>query len=153
MIKHMATLKDALLKAVGGLKPEQSFNIIFYYDGPKYEALSAGQLPATPKNKKLATKWLDDVSPAGQCDPMPALQGALKRQPQLVYFLSDGEFNNLRSYKEIEEEIARLNPGNRTRINTILFETFDKETEEVLQRIARNSGGTYRYVKEADVVE
>ena len=130
MISKMATLKDQLSRAVMNLKPIQSFNIIFYYDGPKATSLDTQLVAATADNKRRALKWLEDISPAGQTDPTPAIQMSFKQNAQLIYFLSDGEFNNLKSYKEIEDEMAKLNPGNKVKVNTILFETFDKDAEE-----------------------
>ena len=61
MISKMATLKAALIKTVGELKPEQSFNIVFYFDGPKFTSLAPGLVPANAKNKKRVTDWLDDI--------------------------------------------------------------------------------------------
>ena len=151
MISKMATLKEQLAKGVDGLKPVQSFNIIFFTDGPKAASPDTKPLVATAENKRRALKWLDDVLPFGQADPTAAIDLAFKQDPQLVYFLSDGEFNGLKSYKEIEEQFAKLNPEKKVKVNTILFETFDKEAEEVMERIARTSGGKYTFVREADL--
>ena len=151
MISKMATLKDQLSRAVMNLKPIQSFNIIFYYDGPKATSLDTQLVAATADNKRRALKWLEDISPAGQTDPTPAIQMSFKQNAQLIYFLSDGEFNNLKSYKEIEDEMAKLNPGNKVKVNTILFETFDKDAEDVMTRMASTTGGKYIYVKESDL--
>ena len=38
MLNKMAVLKAEIQNAVTALKPFQSFNIVFYYDGPKVQA-------------------------------------------------------------------------------------------------------------------
>ena len=48
MLNKMATLKDELNKAVVGLRPIQSFDIIFYQD-VKVEQFQKTMVPATPE--------------------------------------------------------------------------------------------------------
>jgi hypothetical protein len=94
---------------------------------------------------------MEDFSTTGQTDPLPGIRLAFKMQPQLVYFLSDGEFNNLVPYEQVIAEIDKLNKDRKTRINTIQFGKYDKQAEEVLQKIASEHGGSYRFVSEEDL--
>jgi hypothetical protein len=93
----------------------------------------------------------------GQRDhrPDPGHEAAFKLNPtpDLVYFLSDGEFNNLRSYEEVGKAFAAGAAGKKVRVNTIQLETRDEEAERALRTIARANGGTYRYVREKDIEE
>lgn len=153
MINKFELLQKELYKAVDALQPAQSFNIVFFFDGPK--AASIGNLesllPATPENKQRAIKFVSDFSTTGQTDPMPGIRLALKMQPQLLYFLSDGQFDNLVPYEQVIAHLDKLNKNRRTRINTIQFASHDKEAEEVLQKIAAQHGGSYRFVSQEDL--
>ena len=152
MIQKFALLKQELAVAVSGLKPVQSYNVIFFHDGQRVGAASdSALLPATADNKRKGFAFMDNFTTSGTTDPMPALRLAFRQGPELVYFLSDGEFNNLRSYQDVMDEIDRLNPGRKVKVNTILFDTYDKEAEAAMQKIAADHGGTYRYVREAEL--
>ena len=109
-------------------------------------------LSATSENKRNAFKFLDNVTSTGQTDPIPALQLAFKQQPDLIYLLSDGGLDdNLRTNKEVTDEIDRLNPGHKVKVNTIMFDSYQEEAEAVMTKIAKDTGGKYRYVKESDL--
>jgi len=153
MFNKMAILKAELQDAVNSLKPFQSFNIIFYYDGPKVQAADMSELlPATLDSKRNAFKFLDDVTATGQTDPIPAIQLAFGQHPDLIYLLSDGGLDdNLRTNKEVTDELDHLNPGHKVKINTIMFDSYQAEAEAVMSKIAKDTGGKYRYVKESDL--
>ncbi|QOV87935.1 vWA domain-containing protein [Humisphaera borealis] len=152
MINKIGTLKHELTRAIAGLKPVQSFNIIFFTDGGKYHIASReGLFLATPDNKRQAYAFLEDISPTGTTDPTPAIEAAFKQLPDLVYFLSDGEFNNLKPYADVVRQFDVSNKQRKSRVNAILFETYDREAEQAMQRIAEDSGGTYRFVRETDL--
>ena len=153
MISKMDSQRRELAKAIAALKPAQSFNVIFYYDGPKATSFEPAPVVASQENKDRVARWLAGVNPAGQTDPLPALRLAFGQRPQLVFLLSDGELNCLLSYKEIVDHVHRLNPDNSIKLNTILFETYDKEAEDVLHGMAKDTGGHFRYVREADLTE
>ena len=152
MINKLGTLKHELTKAIQGLGPDQSYNVVFYTDGGRFHIADKHKLiPATPENKRDTYTFFDDITPTGPTDPVPALEAAFRQRPDVVYFLTDGEFGALRSYKELSEAVGRFNTGKAAKVNTILFETFEKEAEEALKRIAADHGGSYRYVREADL--
>ena len=152
MINKLGTLKHELQKAVQALSPIQAYNVVFYTDGGKFHiADKNGLIMANLDNKRNTQRFLDDITPTGTTDPVPGLEAAFKQQPQLLYFLSDGEFNNLKSYKEVTDAISRFNKDKKVKVNTILFETFEPGAEEVMKQIAAENGGSYRYVREADL--
>lgn len=152
MINKFASLKDQLAKAIAGLKPVQSFNVVFYYDGSKFSALDNNQLlPATPDNKRKAFAFLDGITTTGTTDPIPAIEVAFKMAPQLVYFLSDGEFNNVKTYEEVTAAMDRSNKENKIKVNTILFDGFEEKAAEVMQSMSTKTGGKYVHVKESDL--
>ena len=73
MLNKMPTLKQQLENAIHDLKPIQSFNVIFFYDGPKLLACDPEHMiMATPANQQKVQAFLDNVTPTGQTDPFPA---------------------------------------------------------------------------------
>lgn len=118
MSKKAATLKAELRKAVGGLKPIQSFNIIFLQsDG--CAALDKSQLVGADRDgKRNALKFLEDATFAGTTDPIPGLTLAFQQHPQLLYLLTDGNF---RDNKAVKDKIAELNKDHKVKVNTIAF--------------------------------
>lgn len=152
MITKMASLKDQLSKAVIGLHPIQSFNVIFFQD-KKCDALSKdGQLiPATPQAKRKAGDFLEGITTSGTTDPIPGIQLAFQSHPQLVYLLTDGDFpDNATVLKTIRD----LNKDHKVKINTIAFTgESDKDTDflDLLKTIAKENGGTFKHVNEGDL--
>ena len=144
-------VRNELKKAVDVLKPIQSFSIIFFQDRG-FETVDANTLlPATPPNKRRAYDFLDQLSIKGQTDPIPAIRQAFRLQPELIYILSDGEFDNLVSYDQVISEIATLNADGKVRINTILFGDRDRRAEETLREIATKHGGNFKFVSEQEL--
>jgi hypothetical protein len=147
MINKMSVLKRELTTAVGSLRNgTQSYKVIFFVGGGSVATESKnGLIVGSTANKKQTFDWLTDVTPEGTTDPVPALQAAFKLQPDLIYFLSDGEFNNLRSYSAVLEEVDRLHQatGSRVKVNTILFETFEPDAEKAMQTISDRTGGRF----------
>jgi hypothetical protein len=155
MLNKMATLKDELNKAVVGLRPIQSFDIIFYQD-VKVEQFQKNLVPATPEIKRKAGAYLEGVTSEGVTDPIPALTAALKLKPQLLYFLTDAA--DFPDTKAVTDTIAQYNKDNKIKINTILF-VEDKtehekniESEGLMKSIAEKSGGRFRWV-EMDAIQ
>jgi hypothetical protein len=155
MLNKMATLKDELNKAVVGLRPIQSFDIIFYQD-VKVEEFSKSMVAATPETKRKAGTYLEGVTSEGTTDPIPALTAALKLHPQLLYFLTDAA--DFPDTKAVTDCIAQYNKDNKIKINTILF-VEDKteheknlDSEGLMKSIAEKSGGRFRWV-EMDAIQ
>ena len=75
---------------------------------------------------------------------MPAFERvfALGDRPDVIFFLTDGEIPDAEAAGDL---IAKLNSGGRrVVINTIAFG--DVRSQKLLRRLARDSGGTYRFV-------
>lgn len=87
--------------------------------------------------------WLtNSVDPGGGTQPRTSFMQvfSLEERPDVIYFLTDGEFNDITA-----EEIADMNRrGKRAVIHTIQFG--DRNGEEVLRQIAKRTGGVYRFV-------
>ena len=146
-------LQKQLYKAIDILKPIQGFNVIFFKGGDSNAEWSnpfADELVvANPQNKQRVRQYIDQFQVVGKgTNPLPALQAAFAQKPQLVYFLTDGEFNNVVGYEQVLAEVRRLNGDKSVKVNTIAFMSDDPKAEEALQKMARENGG--RFVKVSD---
>ena len=89
------TVLIELSRAVGRMKPEQSFHVVFFSD-TVYKLLHPQGvdtfLPATPENKRKLDAWLPTVE---LCSGGRGIRGAaalaVALKPDVVYFLSDGD--------------------------------------------------------------
>jgi hypothetical protein len=152
MLNKFSTLRRELSNTVQGLRVIQAFNIIFFQE-QSCTALDNNQLVmATPENKLKATNYLEDkVTPRGETNPIPGIELAFKQKPDLIYILTDGDFpDNAAVLKRIRE----LNRDHKVKINTIAFvgeSDTDTEFMKLLQQIAKENAGNYKFVKESDL--
>ena len=72
------------------------------------------------------------------------MRRALATEPEMIYFLTDGEFD-----PGIAEKLDHWNEDRRVRIFTIAF--FNQARAALLERIAREHGGEFKFVTEHDV--
>ena len=149
-------LKRELHKALDILKPIQGFNIIFFKGGDTdadWANPFARQLVvANPANKQKARQFVETFQVVGKgTNPLPALRQAFSQDPQLIYFLTDGQFDNVVSYKEVLAEVRSLNANKKVKINTIAFMSEDEQAEKTLAEMAREHGGRFVKVTERDL--
>ena len=107
---------------------------------------------ATPENKLKATNYLEDkVTPRGETNPIPGLELAFQQKPELIYLLTDGDFPDNNA---VLKRITELNKDHKVKINTIAFVSeADTDTDfmKLLDKIAKENGGVYKFVKESDL--
>ncbi|MBI5723516.1 MAG: VWA domain-containing protein [Planctomycetes bacterium] len=151
MIQTFDYLRKEMLTSIGTLKDVQDFHVIFYAMGTPVENPPKQLIAANRNNKVAAAEFLKGVTPEGQTDPVPAMQRAFqvlqgaKKTGKLIYLLSDGLFpDNALVLKTIKEQNP---PGpNQAMINTYLYGERPKEAEEVMQKIATENKGRYKFV-------
>jgi hypothetical protein len=155
MMGKLPRLKAQLKSSIDQLKPVQWFNVIFFKQGGALPIAGNALVQAVPANKSRLSATLDKVEVGSNSDPLPALDAAFAQTPQVVYLLTDGGFElGSVSNRQVLDHIAALNPDNAVHINTIIFisEPGDLDTEDVksgidvLQKIARQTGGTFKVV-------
>ncbi len=131
-------LKVELIKAILELPPESQFFVIFFANEMLAMPAESLQL-ATPQSKDHYLRWVAQVDPGGgPTDPLDAMAAAIRLQPDIIYFLTDGEFK-----KGVNLRLRSLKLP-RTAIHTFAFgETLG---EELLKDLARNNGGEYKFV-------
>jgi hypothetical protein len=146
MMSKFDVLRAAVGSAVGELKPAQSFNVVIMHedDGTPFSRQS---LAATEANKALFSAFMKTAKPHGSSDPIAALRFAFAQNPEVIYFLTDGDFPN---NNQVLQEIHKLNAAHRTKIHTIAFVDRGETYEKLLRQISDESGGTFRAVSAAE---
>ncbi|MDB5327797.1 MAG: hypothetical protein JWM57_3366 [Phycisphaerales bacterium] len=153
-----------LLRELAGtmakLKPKQSFNVVFFYDGTKYASVDPGKLiPAVPVNSEKLQTFLKNFSGGAGTDPRPAITFAFSLKPDLIYFLSNGNFADLATYSDVTDTFKKLNPSKTVRVNTILLKSITpedmqkksvqeamKDAADTMTVIAKANGGTFNSI-------
>jgi hypothetical protein len=154
MMNKRLALNNELKKAIDKLRPIQGFNVIFFSRESKADALSSQQLlMATPDNKRKAYTYIDSTSFSGTSYVIPGLEIAFRQKPQLIYLLTDGDFENETNDAVLKKvrELAKVTP---IKINTIAFVgNADKDSAfiDTLTSIAKDSGGVFRKVSEDEI--
>lgn len=134
----LQSAKVELTKSITALEPEMQFFIIFYDN--RYLAMPAsGLVRASEANKKKYLAWVESIGGGGGTEPVAGMQAALALKPDAIWLLSDGLFDG-----QDADLIGQANPGKRTQIHTIAF--YDNAGEAVLQKIAEDNRGKYRFV-------
>ncbi len=158
MLTIFDVLRVEIVKSVDALNPEQSFNVMFFQSDGLRAVDGKAMLPVTPQNKRRLRDFLDyGIYVKGETDPMPALKFAFQQELDVIYLLTDGDFNgpgNDAVVKFCKENIKAGKP----RINTLAFiikDSKDKpdgmEFVKALKAIAKDSGGTFKVVTEDDM--
>jgi hypothetical protein len=144
MLDAFDYLRDELKRSIRDLVAQQQFHVVFFSAG-RPEELPPGKLVnATQANKEKAFKYLDTVVPGGQTQPGPALERAFACKPELIYLMTDGDFDS-----KVIDTLRRLNRDKKVKINTFSF--IFKPGEALLKQIASEHGGRYKHVSEDDL--
>jgi len=129
-------LKEELLRSLKGLSSKQIFTVIMFNDGPILDK-SFHQVKAQPKKIKDFENALANAFPDGGTEPTAAVGMMLKEDYDVIFLLSDGEFD-----PAAVEWIRRENSAH------IVICTICLGADSVtLQKIAKDSGGRYKSVK------
>ena len=137
-------VKFELKRSIDELGEEKEFHVIFYSSGPPVEMPTRRLVNATDRDKQRAFEFIDKVIPQGETDPSKALERAFEVKPELIYLLTDGEFD-----RAIVDLVKRQNAGGKVTVHTIGF--LYHMGEEVLKQIADENGGNYKFVSEKDL--
>lgn len=130
-------VKVELWKTIYRMVPEQKFFVVFFNT-------RALPMPATElrdggmERQTDLFDWTRTVRADGQTDPHEALLLAMRMRPDVIYFLTDGEFN----YKVVRE-VTQANFGGIT-IHTLSLG--DDAGAKFLEEIAEKNGGKYQHI-------
>ncbi|HEX5138804.1 MAG TPA: hypothetical protein VFY93_17675 [Planctomycetota bacterium] len=157
--------RNQLARTIGKLAPDVKFNVIFF--GAKCQAWHEppGLLAATAENKRAAVGWFEEIPPEGSTATFDALALALQYAKvgggksstdpagaDTIYLLSDGaptgpDGADLLLGPGLDAEIAKFLEANRDFkcvVNTV--GVGPDHNRELMMRLARETGGTYRAV-------
>ena len=148
MIDKLPALKRELAKSIEAMKPNQRFSIIFFVADHTETFEGGAMMAASPENKRRAYAWIEGRAARGTTDPSNGLEFAFAGRPDLMYFLTDGNFADNAA---VLERVAALNAEPRVRVNTIAFvldgdAAIDGEFLTFLQTLADQNGGKFRIV-------
>jgi hypothetical protein len=132
-------LRSELKESIDKLRYNQRFHVILFHSGPYLENPPRRLVPAIRDNKERCKQFLDTVVPSGQTDPIPAMRRAMELRPDIIYFLTDGAFD-----EALVGELRKWNRNKRVRIFTLGY--LYAPGEELLRQIAEENGGTYKFV-------
>jgi hypothetical protein len=136
--------KRELLASLKQLPPDASFGVVFYnLHATTLSDQNGGQglMAATAVNKDRVRTQLDTIVPDGGTDHMVALREALKRRPEVIFFLTDAD---LMTNSDVNDILAE---SGKTRIQAIEFGRGpDLGASGPLRRLAASTGGSYRYL-------
>jgi hypothetical protein len=138
---RLVRAKSELRRSVLDLRFPQRFKVIFYND-QIVPMLGDLPRPADAASKSQMIHWLRLIEPDGGTDPRGALSQALSLRPDAIFLLSDGEFP-----EGTVEAIARKNPR---KIPIHCVDLSAGASGNDLQRIARDSGGEFRWRPQVD---
>ncbi len=136
-------LRRNLKSSISGLPEHASFFVSAYNN--KAIPMNARQTwKRASKSEKLSfNAWINNIDPDHGTNPLPSFEFALdkiKPRPDIIYFMTDGE-----NIQGLSEAISELNNrGRKVKIHCIAFG--NSGSEEMMRRIARDSGGKYRFV-------
>lgn len=152
-------LKRELKRSIGQLKPSQSFNVILFFsedEVAKTESFAPNLQPASEETRKALFKWLDREAPRGDTKPMPSIKRALSMRPEVIFFFSDGLFED-----SVVSETTSANRGTGSRFFCLVFDEIllndtskmPKETEgsRRMKKIAEQNRGEVKIVTGADL--
>jgi hypothetical protein len=147
--------KDELSYAIRRLSKDQAFYIIFFDQNAERMLLPPDTEPpslpvaATTANINRVDKWIATVENQLRTDPYDAVRSGIDMVPDAIYLLTDGKFTDkgrteryLKSNNIVDDPIDGKRP--KVVIHTICF--WQNDGEETLKAIAKDNGGTYRFV-------
>lgn len=131
-----------LIRSVAALPDFASFYVLLFSSDFFEPPFQKGWIKARKPVISQFITWMNQASPGGGTMPRTSFVQvfSLAERPDVIYFLTDGIFQDITA-----DEITAMNrSGKRAIIHTIQFG--DRGNEELMRKIAKSSGGVYRFV-------
>lgn len=146
--QRMDLAKSQLKGSLRLLQPSQQFQVLFYNESStriKLRRRAAQDMyVATKVNIQLAEDEIDRVVARSGTKHKTPLLNALLLEPDVVYFLTDGDKPSL---SPAELRMVKKTNRSRARIHVVEFATGLPETRDSwLEQLALQSGGVYRRI-------
>ncbi len=138
-------VQTELKRSISALRRSQKFHVIFFNSGSPLENPPRRLVSAIRAHKQKFFEFLDQILPRGGTEPSAAMRRALALKPDLVYLLSDGmDFQS-----DLLQELDVWNENREVAVYTIAY--LDRHGGELLEQIAREHNGEFKYVSEYDL--
>lgn len=147
--KPMQAAKNNLVKSFESLGKLHKFNLIFYNEKP-YVWKPNKMVFADDVNKAGAIKYVQGIIPRGGTKHYPALMEAMRLNPEIIFFLTDGDENDRLRPGELEE-IDRRNGRIGAQINVIQFGVGENRQAAFLRNLAARNRGQYVYINVSEL--
>ena len=143
MLETFDAVRQELRRSISAMRRSQRFHVIFFSKNP-LENPPRKLVSAIRAQKQAFFEFLETVTPSGDTDPTGAMRRAFALEPDLVYFLTDGQFD-----PSLVDKLDQWNKDRKVRVFTIAY--VSREGAELLEIIARNHRGEFRFVSEDDI--
>jgi len=143
MLETFDAVRQELRRSISAMRRSQKFHVIFFSKSP-LESPPRKLVSAIRAQKQAFFEFLETVEPSGDTDPAGAMRRALALEPDLIYFLTDGQFDS-----SLLPKLDNWNKDRRVQVFTIAY--VSREGAELLEIIARNHRGEFRFVSEDDI--
>lgn len=145
MIDTFGFVRDELKRSLSAMRRSQKFHIIFFNASVPLENPPRRLVSAIGANKRAAFEFIESVRPMGGTKPDRALARAFALEPDLIYLLSDGiDFD-----PALLKRLADWNRSHHVQICTVAY--IDPGGRDVLERIAHEHNGEFKFVSEYDL--
>lgn len=143
MITTFHLVKEELKRSITDLRRSQQFHVVFFNAGTPVQNPPKRLVAASRQQREAAFKFLETIHPQGGTAPASALRAAFSVEPDLIYFLTDGV---IPEPGKVLSALDKWNADRRVRIYTFAF--ISREGHELLERIAREHHGEFKYISE-----
>ncbi len=144
MLTTLQGVKKELVESISKLRRTQKFHVIFFNTGAPLENPPRRMVNAIQAHKNDTFEFIEQITAGGGTDPRLAVRRAFAVEPDLVYLLTDGEFD-----PQLVDVLNQLNRNRRVRVFTIAY--VSRAGADLLERIAREHNGEFRFVSEDDI--
>ncbi|MEX2219091.1 MAG: hypothetical protein WD749_10070 [Phycisphaerales bacterium] len=140
-LKRIDILKSELGKSLAALLENAHFFVALFSGDSKPLGGRMEWVASNESGKTWARRTVPLITAEGETKPLPAFSivFGLRPRPDAIYFMTDGEFD-----KDYANQIARINADYKIPIHCITF--VSAEGQEVMRKIAADSGGTYTHI-------
>jgi hypothetical protein len=137
-LTRIGRVKIELLRSIESLQPHQEFFVIFFTEFAHPMPSKRGFITRSSTELNEYLTWMAKHIANGNTDPRLALQMAFNMEPEVIYFLTDGEVNPI-----IARDIIGFNQK-KVKINTVCIGS--APSEHLMQQIALKHQGIYSFV-------
>jgi len=155
-------VRRELKSTINRLTPAQYFQIVFYAGGSPLRMSPDKLLRAHAPNRKKALEFIDQADLGSVADRTAAWKAVVNamqavfhaRTPsgyscQLIYFLTDGEFDHAR----VEQAIAQMQRQREQPARINVISCGNPDNEKFLRKLAASYKGKYRFVSDEELAQ